>query len=126
MVNRLSKNNGKVVNLLYSDSLNLKRMQKPDKIYLENTNLLHALALTAVERGTERETFFVNQVSCVHEVEYGKRADFIIDNRYTVEVGGQSKDGKQIADTPDAFIAADDIEYAMGNKIPLWMFGLLY
>jgi predicted AAA+ superfamily ATPase len=116
----------KLLNLLYSDSVNMKRMQKPDKIYMENSNLLHALSLTQVETGTERETFFVNQLAYRHQVEYGRRADYYIDRKYTVEVGGQSKDGKQIASTNDAFIAADNIEYALGNKIPLWLFGFLY
>ncbi|MBR2486337.1 MAG: AAA family ATPase [Paludibacteraceae bacterium] len=116
----------KLLNLLYSDTLNLKRMQKPDKIYLENCNLLHALSLTNVEVGTERETFFVNQLSYAHSVEYAKQGDFVIDRKYTIEVGGASKDGKQIANAENAFIAADDIEYALGNKIPLWLFGFLY
>lgn len=116
----------RLLNLLYSDSLNLKRMQKPNKIYMENCNLLHALSLTNVEVGTERETFMVNQLSYLHAVEYAKQGDFVIDRKYTIEVGGASKDGKQIANTANAFIAADDIEYALGNKIPLWLFGFLY
>lgn len=116
----------RLLNLLYSNVHNIKRMQKPDKIYMENTNLLHALSLSQVESGTARETFFVNQLMHQHEVEYGRYADFVIDGKYTIEVGGQSKDGKQIAGTKDAFIAADGMEYALGNKIPLWLFGFLY
>jgi len=116
----------KLINLLYSDSVNLKRMQKPDKIYMENCNLLHALSLTQVEAGTARETYFVNQLSYQHTVEYAKQGDFVIDRKYTIEVGGASKDGKQIASAENAFIAADNIEYALGNKIPLWLFGFLY
>lgn len=119
-------NKSRLLNLLYCDELNLKRMQKPDKIYMENCNLLHALSLSNVEVGTERETFFVNQVSYKHHVEYAKQGDFRIDNQYTIEVGGQSKDGKQIAGVDNAYIAADNIEYAYGNKIPLWLFGFLY
>lgn len=115
-----------LLNLLYSDVVNLKRMQKPDKIYMENSNLLHALSLTAVETGTERETFFVNQLAYHHQIEYSKQGDFVIDRTYTIEVGGQSKDGKQIANVQNALIASDDIEYALGNKIPLWLFGFLY
>ena len=115
-----------LLNLLYSDVVNLKRMQKPDKIYMENSNLLHALSLTAVETGTERETFFVNQLAYHHQIEYSKQGDFVIDRTYTIEVGGQSKDGKQIANVQNAFIASDDIEYALGNKIPLWLFGFFY
>ena len=116
----------RLLNLLYSQTQNLKRMQKPDKIYMENSNLLHALSLTQVETGTERETFFVNQLAYHHQIEYTQKADFLIDRAYTIEVGGLSKEGKQIAGVPDSFIAADNIEYALGNKIPLWLFGFLY
>ena len=113
--------------LLYSDVTNIKRLQKPDKIYLENTNLLHALCSTQINEGTQRETFFINQLSVQHIVEYSKRsADFTIDHLYTIEVGGRSKDGKQIADVPDSYIAAADEEFVLGNKIPLWLFGFLY
>lgn len=116
----------KLLNLLYSDSVNIKRMQKPDKIYMENTNLLHALSLAPVESGTERETFFVNQLAYRHQVEYSGQADFFIDGQYTIEVGGPSKDGKQISGIGSSFIASDNIEYALGNKLPLWLFGFLY
>lgn len=53
-------------------------------------------------------------------------ADFTIDRQYTIEVGGHSKDGKQIAGQPNSYIAAADEEYVLGNKIPLWLFGFLY
>ena len=115
-----------LLNLLYSDTHSLKRMQKPDKIYMENGNLLYALSLSGVEAGTLCETFFVNQLSYRHQVEYSKQGDFLLDGTYTVEVGGQNKDGRQIAGVENAFIAADNIEYALGNKIPLWLFGFLY
>ena len=119
-------NRAGLLNLLYSDTHSLKRMQKPDKIYMENGNLLHALSLSGVEAGTLRETFFVNQLAYGHQVEYSRRGDFLIDSTYTVEVGGQNKDGRQIAGVENAFIAADNIEYALGNKIPLWLFGFMY
>ncbi len=117
----------RIINLLYADVTNVKKLQKPDKIYVENPNLLHTLSLSHVNEGTERETFFVNQVSHRHIVEYSKTsADFTIDHQYTVEVGGRSKDGKQIAGLQNSFIAADGEEYVLGNKIPLWLFGFLY
>lgn len=117
----------KLIQLLYSDVTNVKRLQKPDKIYMENTNMLHALATTQVNEGTEREVFFINQLSAAHVVEYSKTsADFTIDHQYTIEVGGRSKDGKQIAGVANAYIASADEEYVLGNKIPLWLFGFLY
>lgn len=116
-----------LINLLYSDLVNVKRLQKPDKIYLENPNLLHALSTTTVNEGAMRETFLINQLSGHHLVEYSKTsADFTIDRQYTIEVGGHSKDGKQIAGQPNSYIAAADEEYVLGNKIPLWLFGFLY
>ena len=117
----------KLINMLYSGDTTLKKMQRPDKIYMENSNLMHALTLDDVNEGTQRETFFVNQLGYQHRVEYAStKADFLVDGKYTFEVGGKSKDGKQIANVDNAFIAADGIEYAFGNKIPLWCFGFLY
>ncbi len=117
----------RLIQLLYSDATNVKRLQKPDKIYLENPNMLYALATTQVNEGTEREVFFINQLSSSHVVEYSKTsADFTIDHQYTVEVGGRSKDGKQIAGVAKGYIASADEEYVLGNKIPLWLFGFLY
>lgn len=116
-----------IIRLLYSDVTNVKRLQKPDKIYMENPNMLHALATTQVHEGTEREVFFVNQLSVGHVVEYSRTsADFTIDHQYTVEVGGKSKDGKQIANTANGYIASANEEFVLGNKIPLWLFGMLY
>ncbi|MBO7416983.1 MAG: ATP-binding protein [Bacteroidaceae bacterium] len=116
-----------IIQLLYSDVTNVKRLQKPDKIYMENTNMLYALSTTQVNEGTAREVFFINQLSAGHVVEYSKTsADFTIDHQYTIEVGGRSKDGKQIAGVTDSFIASADGEYVLGNKIPLWLFGFLY
>lgn len=117
----------KLVHLLYSDLDSLKKLQKPDKIYMENPNLLYALSLDEVNKGTVREVFMVNQLAYQHRVEYCTRsADYTIDRKYVIETGGKSKDGKQIANEQIAFIAADNMEYAVGNKIPLWAFGFLY
>ena len=102
-------------------------MQKPDKIFLENSNLLYALANSQVQIGTAREVFVVNQLSYQHTVEYGKSVgDFKIDDRYTVEVGGEKKTFAQIADLPSSYILADDIETPYGHKLPLWTMGFLY
>lgn len=117
----------KLINLLYSEDVSPKKMQRPDKIYMENSNLMQALTLNGVNEGTQREVFFVNQLSYMHRVEYASsKADFLVDGKYTFEVGGKSKDGKQVAGVENAFIAADNIEHPFGNKIPLWCFGFLY
>lgn len=117
----------KLLSLLYADLLSVKKMQKPDKIYLDNPNLLYALASTSVKTGTAREVFVVNQLAYLHEVEYGrKEGDFKVDGKYTFEVGGEGKNYEQIADVPDSYILADNIEMPYRHKLPLWAVGFLY
>ena len=117
----------KLLQLLYSDLVSVKKMQKPDKIYLDNPNQLYALATTPVKIGTARECFAVNQLSYAHIVEYGKsQGDFKVDGKWTFEIGGEDKSFKQIADMPDSFVFADDIESPRGNKLPLWLLGFTY
>ena len=93
---------------------------------MENTNLLQALSLKESNIGTMRETFFCNQLGYKHQVEYCKNGDFLIDHQLTFEIGGKSKDGKQVAHAEKAYIASDDFDYPQGNKLPLWLFGLMY
>jgi len=104
----------------------LSILTKPDKIYLDNPNLLNALSTTITNEGNIRETFFVNQLKVRHEVTASKSTDFVIDSKYSFEIGGKNKGYKQIRDLNDSFIASDGIESGYGNKIPLWLFGFLY
>lgn len=117
----------KLIKLLYSDLMSVKKMQKPDKIYIDNTNLLSALSDKGGDIGTLREIFAVNQLSYGHQVEYGKlTGDFKIDGKYYMEIGGRDKSFRQIADIQDSYIFADDLEFPQGAKIPLWTLGFLY
>ncbi len=117
----------KLIRLLYSDLKSIKRMQKPDKIYIDNTNLLNAWATTPIQIGTIRETFVANQLSVNHMVEFRKtNGDFLVDSKYTFEVGGDDKDFQQIANVADSFILADDMETAIGKKLPIWVVGFDY
>ena len=118
----------KLIKLLYSDLISVKKMQKPDKIFIDNSNLLVALAENSGDIGTKREIFAVNQLSYDHQVEYGKdKGDFRIDGKYTFEIGGKDKSFKQIADLPDSYVFADGIDLPAGSsKLPLWLLGFLY
>ena len=117
----------KVLNLLYSDKKKIGKLTKPDKIYMENTNLMYALAPTKVEVGTLRETFAICALSDSHNVEYGKaQGDFKVDAKYTFEIGGRNKTFSQIAGVKDSYIFADDWDMPDGAKLPLWMLGFLY
>lgn len=119
----------KLIRRLFSNLLTTGDLQKPDKILMDNSNLLYALCPSVPETGTVRETFFCNQLSSAgHRIEYGgmKNADFKIDGRYVIEVGGKDKGYSQIDGQEDGFIAADGIDTAVFRKIPLWVFGFLY
>jgi len=115
-----------VIKLLGSDSLGINYLNRPKKIFLGNTNIAYALSDNNVDVGNIRETFFINQLSVNNMVTYSNKGDFKIDNKYIFEIGGKNKDYKQIAGLKDSFIAADDIDSGFGNKIPIWLFGMLY
>ena len=121
-----SMNNAELLHLLYSDNKSVTKMQKPDKIYVHNPNMLCALG-TGLNIGTLRECFVVNQLAVGHSVEYGKmQGDFLIDGTITFEVGGKDKTFDQIADIPNSYILADNLEFPVGKKLPIWIVGLLY
>ncbi|MBR6020933.1 MAG: ATP-binding protein, partial [Kiritimatiellae bacterium] len=116
---------GGLLGLLSDRARSLKTLSRPDKIYLGDPNLMHALSPDP-DVGTLRETFFFNQVRQVLPVHYPARGDFLVDDRWLFEVGGRSKTFAQIADAPDSYLAVDDTEIGSRHRIPLWMFGLLY
>ncbi len=115
-----------LIHQIYAAGNSISTLQKAEKIYLHNTNLAFALAPDNVNIGTLRETFFLNQLSVLHKVSIPQQGDFIIDEKYTIEVGGKDKAIKQLKGVPQAYIAADEMEMGIQHKIPLWMFGLLY
>ena len=114
-----------ILALLTTKTKSHKHLYKPDKIYLGNPNLMHVLC-PRIDKGNERETFFYSQLRVANEVKYPKKGDFLVNDKYLFEVGGSGKTFDQIADVPDSFLATDDTEVGHGNRIPLWMFGLLY
>ena len=121
-----SMQKAELLHLLYADNKSVTKMQKPDKIYVHNPNMLCALG-SRQNIGTLRECFVVNQLSAGHMVEYGKsQGDFLVDGIITFEVGGQDKTFDQIANIPNSYILADSMEFPVGKKLPLWIVGLLY
>ena len=114
-----------LINMLFKGKSNMQQMVKPEKVYLENTNLMFALA-SDINIGNIRETFFSNQLFSAHELSFSGNGDFMIDNTYIIEMGGHRKSYEQIKDMPNSYLAADDIEIGNGNRIPLWLFGFSY
>lgn len=115
-----------LVNELYKDNLGIGVLTKPEKLYLNNSNLMYALAKENTNVGNLRETFFLNQFIGLHEINLSPVADFLVDKRYTFEVGGKNKTKKQIKDISEAYLAKDGIEIGFSNVIPVWLFGFMY
>lgn len=115
-----------IISTLWPDTFSDNLLKRPDKLYLHNPNLMQAIAFENTNVGTLRETFFLNQLKAVTNVTSSKTTDFVINNKYMFEIGGKNKNFNQVKDMPDSFIAIDDIEYGLGKKIPIWLFGFLY
>ncbi len=121
-----SMSRAELIKLLYCDNKSVTKMQKPDKIYIQNTNTLCALS-EDVKIGTLRECFVLNQLSTKHTVEYSKtQGDFKVDGKWIFEVGGADKSFEQIADVANSYILADAMEMPVGKKLPIWLVGMTY
>ncbi len=116
----------KIIHLLYRETRGIGLLQKPDKIFLENTNLMHVLGSRTPSVGNIRETFIISQLKTAAEVHYAQQGDFLINRSVSIEVGGRNKTREQLKGLSEAYIAADNIEYGYDKKIPLWLFGFLY
>ena len=119
-------NESRLIISAHKSSGGISVLQKPDKIYLENPNLMYALSDFNVNIGNVRETFFANQLQYKYKVNVSEHSDFYVDNQYTFEIGGKDKGKKQINTLSNSYIVSDDIEYGFNEKIPLWLFGFLY
>ncbi len=125
---------GSITNSVNQKARGYGVIEKPDKLFMYNTNLMNAISQNC-NKGTQRETFFVNQIKSSfyneatlidENILLSSHGDFIISNQYTVEIGGKNKSFEQIKDIKNSFVVADDIEMGFANKIPLWLFGFLY
>ncbi len=118
-----------LIHCLHSTGKGYALVRKPQKMFLRNPNLLVAInshLRSASEQGSLRETFFVDQLSTITGVSPDDRGDFMLADKYVVEVGGSGKSFRQVRGLKDAYLAVDGIEIGQGNRIPLYMFGFLY
>ena len=128
---------------LHLRSMEAMALYPANSLFMEgylNTNLFTALSSNS-DIGTIRETYFASNVFTNYSVYYCDKGDFIVEEKFTFEIGGKNKgfqgnfsskdetafaSFEQIKDIPNSFVIADDIEIGFGNKIPLWLFGFLY
>lgn len=113
-----------IIRQVFTNIKSPKSLAKPHKVLLNNSSLMCAFESPKI--GAERESTFASFLSISHCIGFAKNGDFMVDGRYLFEIGGKGKGFNQIKNIPDSFVAADDIEFGMGNKIPLWLFGFLY
>ncbi|HNV95102.1 MAG TPA: AAA family ATPase [Bacteroidales bacterium] len=115
-----------IINAVYPAGISISILQKPEKIYLNNTNLSYLLAEETPNQGNLRETFFLNQVKSIYKVKIPKSGDFVLNENFIFEIGGKKKTSAQIINEKNAFVISDNILIGAYNKIPLWLFGFLY
>ncbi len=115
-----------LLSMLYFEDKGINSINKPEKMYLDNSNLMLNLSENRPDIGNLRETFFLNQLKNMQVVYASKNADFFVNNKYTFEIGGKNKTKQQIKDIKNSFIVKDNIEIGSENIIPLWLFGFLY
>jgi uncharacterized protein len=114
-----------LITLLGKEAKGNQILRKPEKIFLNNPNLMHCFSVMP-NRGNLRETFFINQTGYLHDVKYPDQGDFLIDDKYVFEVGGKNKVAGNLKNVPDSYLALDNIETGFGKTIPIWLFGFLY
>lgn len=119
-------NRADLVMELFKPTKGIGSFTKPQKLYLNNTNLVHVLGKNNAEVGTLRETFFANQMKHLYEIHLAEKGDFIINRKYTFEIGGKGKTTKQTRGVENSFVVRDDMEVGSLNIIPLYLFGLMY
>ena len=103
----------------------LGALGKPEKVYLDNTNILYNLSDGHEDVGSVRETFFLNQMRVRHPVTASRISDFQIGDA-TFEVGGRTKGRDQLKGAQKGYVVRDDVEYGYGIVVPLWACGLTY
>ena len=118
-------NQAAIIRRLFSKERSMKMLQKPEKILFDNTNIMYALSPQA-DQGTMRETYFADMMSFGHSISMPQKGDLLVDKHILFEVGGRTKGYKQIANIPESYVVADGIDIGFENKIPLWLFGMMY
>lgn len=114
-----------IIRRLFSKEGSMKMLQKPEKVLFDNTNIMYALSAEA-DQGTMRETYLADMMSFGHTISMPQKGDLLVDKHILFEVGGRTKGYKQIANIPDSYVVADGIDIGFENKIPLWLFGMMY
>jgi predicted AAA+ superfamily ATPase len=115
-----------LIHTLYKQTKSISSLNKPDKIWMHNTNFMFAISGNRIDKGTLRETFFIQNMPSEYQLSIPNKGDILVNNTFLFEIGGKKKTIKQIQGHEKAFVVKDDIEVGVYNTIPLWLFGFQY
>lgn len=118
-----------LVEIIYPRESGNQGLRKPEKVFLNNTNLHYALGEHVagnIELGVIRELAFIQATKNAGlEVFHSKQGGYQI-GQFTFEVGGKNKTRKQLIGVEHAFVVRDDTVSAMKGVLPLVFLGFLY
>ena len=117
---------GNLIVLLYKGARGTGSLVKPDRLYLENSNLMHDLMDHEAAPSDSLETFVLNQLKKDHDIKLTASGDFLVDDQHTFRMCSGNRKQKQAKDEGNSYIIADDIEIGSGSLIPVWLLGFLY
>ncbi|MBI9069125.1 MAG: ATP-binding protein [Salinivirgaceae bacterium] len=114
--------NARLINMVYQGELD--DAKKPERVYMQNTNLLYAISQSEPSNEVLNETYFLNQLKKGHKVSSnGKKGEFLIDDTLLFKVGNHKRITNNINNT---YIGTHMEEVGVDTRIPLWLFGFLY
>ena len=114
----------RLINIIYHPGDEFPK--KPSKVMMYNPNLMYCIYPIVADRQDVMETFFVNMLWKDHSVNQGNRdAAYIIDNKLHFHVTSANHI-RRTRNSSEQLYATYDLNIGQANKVPLWMFGLLY
>lgn len=112
----------RLINMLYKAGVGFPK--KPDKVYMNNTNIMFPTKRGEVDRQALCETFFYNQLNTQATVnKTGRKGQFLINGKNHFKIELQNKKNKK---SHSQFVVVDALQTEENNVIPLWLFGFLY
>lgn len=119
-----------ILSYLLIDRFGHSLIRNAEKVYFSNSNLFYAIENKlgkSMNLGSVRESFVLNQLkSGGYKAFYTKKGDFLVNDKYCFEVGGQAKGLDQVRDLDEGYLVLDNVIFGDDKKIPLYLFGFLY
>lgn len=98
--------------------------KKPHRLYLNNTNIAHALSLNDLHMEDLRKAFLLSHLTPYYKVSAAETgaADFLVEGQYALK----TTDIMRKRGDMSSYFVVDTPTVGHGRQIPLWLFGFLY